>query len=189
PLMKALYEATHALFSPQTLCHPFCHCTKNILKLLCCVWAGVADQLQTNFASDLRAILKSVFKIVTTQMEEVERTHTKTILTATLRNCKINHIIKIIWELKTKTKVFIRDGLMPPDWVPDSTCSHCMACQAPFTFLRRRHHCRSCGKIFCSRCSSHLAPLPHFRQLNPVRVCTHCYTTHLPSTSKNDHCL
>lgn len=34
-----------------------------------------------------------------------------------------------------------------PEWVPDSTCSHCSACRAPFTLLRRRHHCRSCGKV------------------------------------------
>lgn len=31
--------------------------------------AGVADQLQTNFASDLRSILKTVFHIVTSQPE------------------------------------------------------------------------------------------------------------------------
>ncbi|NXB42535.1 LST2 protein, partial [Leucopsar rothschildi] len=31
--------------------------------------AGVADQLQTNFASDMRSILKTVFKIVCSQAE------------------------------------------------------------------------------------------------------------------------
>lgn len=36
------------------------------------VWAGVADQLQTNFASDLRAILKTVFEIVTSRSEPLE---------------------------------------------------------------------------------------------------------------------
>lgn len=34
--------------------------------------AGVADQLQTNFASDLRSILKTVFKIVASQAEPSE---------------------------------------------------------------------------------------------------------------------
>lgn len=34
-----------------------------------------------------------------------------------------------------------------PEWVPDSTCSQCSACRSPFTLLRRRHHCRSCGKV------------------------------------------
>lgn len=34
-----------------------------------------------------------------------------------------------------------------PDWVPDEACSFCTACKAPFTVIRRKHHCRSCGKV------------------------------------------
>lgn len=45
-------------------------------------------------------------------------------------------------------------------WVPDSDCGQCTACGAPFTLVRRRHHCRNCGRIFCSRCSSNSLPLP-----------------------------
>lgn len=40
--------------------------------------------------------------------------------------------------------VFLPD---PPDWVPDEVCSYCTACKAPFTVIRRKHHCRSCGKV------------------------------------------
>ncbi|XP_076149472.1 lateral signaling target protein 2 homolog [Alosa pseudoharengus] len=67
----------------------------------------------------------------------------------------------------------------PPEWVPDDACSSCVSCKAPFTVIRRKHHCRSCGKIFCSRCSSHSAPLPRYGQMKPVRVCTHCYMFHV----------
>lgn len=35
----------------------------------------------------------------------------------------------------------------PPDWVPDEACNSCIACKAPFTVIRRKHHCRSCGKV------------------------------------------
>ncbi|KPP63266.1 hypothetical protein Z043_118491, partial [Scleropages formosus] len=66
-----------------------------------------------------------------------------------------------------------------PVWVPDEACSCCTTCKAPFTVIRRKHHCRSCGKIFCSRCSSHSAPLPRYGQVKPVRVCTHCYMFHV----------
>ena len=42
-----------------------------IHRLFVCI-SGVADQLQTNFASDLRAILKAVFLINASQVEEEE---------------------------------------------------------------------------------------------------------------------
>ncbi|NXC44349.1 LST2 protein, partial [Penelope pileata] len=38
--------------------------TQDMLHTLFVCISGVADQLQTNFASDLRSILKTVFKIV-----------------------------------------------------------------------------------------------------------------------------
>jgi hypothetical protein len=39
-------------------------------------------------------------------------------------------------------------------WMPDVLCKHCYACESQFTMFRRRHHCRLCGQVFCSRCSS-----------------------------------
>lgn len=40
-------------------------------------------------------------------------------------------------------------------WVPDREATRCMSasCGAPFTLTRRRHHCRTCGGVFCSRCA------------------------------------
>ena len=38
-------------------------------------------------------------------------------------------------------------------WVPDSDVVGCMKCSNKFTLLRRRHHCRRCGGIFCYKCS------------------------------------
>ena len=38
-------------------------------------------------------------------------------------------------------------GKVPPIWVPDSVATHCMNCGLKFSVLRRRHHCRACGKV------------------------------------------
>jgi len=38
------------------------------------------------------------------------------------------------------------------EWVPDKNASACMDCKQIFTFFRRRHHCRFCGKIYCNKC-------------------------------------
>ena len=38
-------------------------------------------------------------------------------------------------------------GKVPPLWVPDSAATHCMNCGLKFTVIKRRHHCRACGKV------------------------------------------
>ena len=41
----------------------------------------------------------------------------------------------------------------PPAWIPDSMAPLCMGCGLAFSLVRRRHHCRSCGRVFCAKCS------------------------------------
>ncbi|XP_038268698.1 lateral signaling target protein 2 homolog isoform X2 [Dermochelys coriacea] len=154
--------------------------TQDMIHTLFVCISGVADQLQTNFASDLRSILKTVFHIVTSQPEAPVGTDTgqeeEVREASPLADCALcsSH--------REGNRIRNGDGTsrLPP-WVPDGTCSQCTSCRAPFSMVRRRHHCRSCGKIFCSRCSQHTAPLPHYGLLKPVRVCIHCYTMHLPA--------
>ncbi|XP_034003915.1 lateral signaling target protein 2 homolog isoform X1 [Trematomus bernacchii] len=151
-----------------------------IHRLFVCI-SGVADQLQTNYASDLRSILKTLFEVMATKCEEGDDDNHKkagpVLRNAVLEDCALCQETISSSELAAKA----REGQFedPPDWVPDEACNSCIACKAPFTVIRRKHHCRSCGKIFCSRCSSHSAPLPRYGQVKPVRVCTHCYMFHV----------
>ncbi len=45
-------------------------------------------------------------------------------------------------------------------WEYDDFQPNCASCQNSFTPLNRRHHCRLCGKIFCSDCSDQRALIP-----------------------------
>lgn len=73
-------------------------------------------------------------------------------------------------------------------WVPDHAVSRCTTCQTEFWLGRRKHHCRSCGQIFCADCSEYWAPLSDGKT---VRLCEPCYqnvcgkmtNSHQPSTS------
>lgn len=69
--------------------------------------------------------------------------------------------------------------LTPPAWIPDESAPHCMSCQSVFTVVRRRHHCRNCGKVFCGKCSSNAVPLPRYGHVKPVRVCNRCFMFHV----------
>ncbi|EDO44969.1 predicted protein, partial [Nematostella vectensis] len=59
-------------------------------------------------------------------------------------------------------------------WTDDKEALNCQQCEQPFSLSRRKHHCRSCGGIFCQPCSSNTMPLPS--SAKPVRVCDSCHT-------------
>lgn len=63
----------------------------------------------------------------------------------------------------------------PTLWVPDHAVDHCMGCGIEFWLGRRRHHCRSCGRVFCADCSENSTPLPSEQLYSPVRVCSDCF--------------
>eukprot|EP01050_Picozoa_sp_SAG11_P013087 SAG11_NODE_1506_length_4781_cov_2.355831_3_plen_354_part_00 len=61
------------------------------------------------------------------------------------------------------------------EWEPDSATKACNDCGAPFTFKRRRHHCRICGQIFCSLCSKNrLVVTDEGNGGEAMRACMRC---------------
>ncbi|MBN3273515.1 LST2 protein, partial [Polyodon spathula] len=151
----------------------YCSSRDMIHRLFVCI-SGVADQLQTNFASDMRTILKSVFEVTASSADpcadsaEIE-----------LEVEEKDSSVSRQQECKLCEDPDDSNAAGPPVWVPDSSCNRCSACETLFTFLRRRHHCRSCGQIFCARCSPHETSIPRFGQMRAVRVCSHCFTSHI----------
>lgn len=166
-------------------------------RLFVCI-AGVADQLQTNFASDLRNILKCVFLMNSSQIvEDTEgskdessgSTNQPTVVPNDLTEPEnIHERQEPLPEYEDMEETALtHDRTSPvtergeecveraPAWVPDNDAPRCMACQAGFTVVRRRHHCRNCGKVFCGRCSSNNVPLPRYGHTKPVRVCNRCF--------------
>ncbi|KAH7907006.1 Dbl homology domain-containing protein, partial [Hygrophoropsis aurantiaca] len=93
---------------------------------------------------------------------------------------------------------------LPPLWVPDADAPACMRCARPFgwglgrnevqggqgrIWLRRRHHCRLCGRCVCAECSGktfYISDTPNTTQnpgpaaaaasnYKPARACDECY--------------
>ena len=83
-------------------------------------------------------------------------------------------------------------------WIEDDAVKQCFSCSTYFSLFNRRHHCRSCGRIYCGTCSSKKTKLPkdiekfpkapekyHIKVLwenilyssdsEKVRVCNKCY--------------
>jgi len=55
-------------------------------------------------------------------------------------------------------------------WVPDKERLCCVICGRTFHFFFRRHHCRGCGEVVCSDCSSKQ------KLLQDERYCDNCRT-------------
>ncbi|KAM9323329.1 zinc finger FYVE domain-containing protein 9 [Pholidichthys leucotaenia] len=66
-------------------------------------------------------------------------------------------------------------GEVAPVWVPDSQAPVCMKCDVKFTFTKRRHHCRACGKVFCATCCSLKCRLMYMDR-KEARVCVTCHS-------------
>ncbi|KAJ2493980.1 Vacuolar protein-sorting-associated protein 27 [Coemansia sp. RSA 2050] len=75
-------------------------------------------------------------------------------------------------KLAVVTSVAMADTASAPEWEDSPVCQRC---RTAFTFTNRKHHCRHCGKCYCSDCSSNNMPIPKFAIYDPVRVCHGCY--------------
>jgi len=79
-------------------------------------------------------------------------------------------------EIKRLQRLLQVRGNGGPPWVPDWFVDACSGCTSAFTIIRRRHHCRQCGNIFCSTCSNNQAIIPSDYYHNVrVRVCNECF--------------
>lgn len=67
----------------------------------------------------------------------------------------------------------VRPGETKPEWVPDHDAPQCSNCAAKFTFTRRRHHCRACGRVFCTGCCNMKSQLKYL-DYKEARVCSMC---------------
>ncbi|CEF71447.1 Lateral signaling target protein 2 homolog [Strongyloides ratti] len=135
-----------------------------IHRLFVCI-AGVADQLQTNYSQDVRKLLKMVL-----QPNEIVPVY------------EVNGKTARVPENEEETGIEVQEETLPLSsfivgvrWVPDEECDQCTSCNTSFSIIRRRHHCRNCGRIFCSYCSSNRLALPELGYDKKVRVCDMCY--------------
>lgn len=71
----------------------------------------------------------------------------------------------------------VNEPMIPSkDWSPDRDWNSCERCKVvAFTLIRRRHHCRYCGRCVCGACSEQRIP---YRTKN-LRACKDCHQIYL----------
>ncbi|KAJ8254608.1 hypothetical protein GJAV_G00194910 [Gymnothorax javanicus] len=84
-------------------------------------------------------------------------------------------------KLKMEDFKEVNKALKGQAWLRDDEATQCKLCQKEFSISRRKHHCRNCGDIYCSHCSSNELALPSYPR--PVRVCDTCHSLLLQRSS------
>jgi len=160
---------------------------RDVLQCLYLAVSSIADQMITNHAKDLRQMLHHTFK-----MNQPFELSEDVIMVA--KTDEIRQITSTCVEPSTSEEITAEtrhhvlgpdscgeDGNIPqirqepPTWVPDSEVTRCSSCDDTFTLLKRKHHCRYCGQIFCQSCTAKSAVLNFTKTKSPVRVCDGCY--------------
>jgi hypothetical protein len=85
-------------------------------------------------------------------------------------------LIRVEQEWAKLTEEEKRLGSVAPAWVSDDLAPVCMKCASKFSITRRRHHCRACGKVFCSTCCWQKVKLIH-DDSKEDRACNDCVKT------------
>lgn len=76
------------------------------------------------------------------------------------------------------------ESKVAPEWEDSDAC---MMCSDLFTLLNRKHHCRSCGGVFCQTHSSETSTIPELGINIPVRICDNCYGEQKDKRKKMKH--
>eukprot|EP01127_Copromyxa_protea_P015639 TRINITY_DN4532_c0_g1_i1.p1 TRINITY_DN4532_c0_g1~~TRINITY_DN4532_c0_g1_i1.p1 ORF type:complete len:523 (+),score=42.45 TRINITY_DN4532_c0_g1_i1:94-1662(+) len=61
-----------------------------------------------------------------------------------------------------------------PPWISDHSVDECRQCSIEFRMLKRKHHCRYCGGVFCNECAIEKMEIREMNITKPVRVCKDC---------------
>ncbi|CAH8527016.1 unnamed protein product [Schistosoma rodhaini] len=84
-------------------------------------------------------------------------------------------------------------SIRPPErryWMQDENCKFCFECGTRFTAIRRKHHCRVCGRIFCNQCSNQIVEGTQIGLDGLQRACSYCAETLISTnTNKPEHSL
>lgn len=96
--------------------------------------------------------------------------------------------LRSLMAMKSDNLTSYKDTELQRFWMPDAMVKECYECSQKFTTFWRKHHCRLCCLIFCSKCCSHTVPGKIINCSGDLKVCTYCLKMvlcHLQSADLN----
>jgi len=80
-------------------------------------------------------------------------------------------------ESRRKTFQFqeLDETYVAPVWIPDEHVEKCPICNAKFSLVFRKHHCRLCGNVICKNCSDFKIIIRALGD-KPQKICVNCHS-------------
>ncbi|OQS06205.1 serine protease family S15 [Thraustotheca clavata] len=125
-----------------------------------------------------KGVLEVIFSWSAHDPRGISRGYKKAILSLVSSVARLENIFL---ALRIAASGFIKSK----NWVNDKDRSYCFICRESFGAFRRRHHCRLCGDITCSKCATITAVKLPVVGLCQVRICNRCLTENDTSRSSN----
>lgn len=108
--------------------------------------------------------------------QNVAETHVEYQVDTSLGRTPLNVVKRIsnLLAMKDKDLGDYKNSELQKLWMPDSKSRECYDCSVKFNTFRRKHHCRLCGQIFCSKCCNQIIPGKIIKCSGDLRVCNYC---------------
>ena len=142
------------------------------------VGAPLKDAERAHTRTKLRECIQEARSVLMVVPEKVVQSKDHTMLkNQSVRASEMAMHLENFWQQEWLQREASRER-----WVVDSERGRCTSCKCPLGWLRvrRRHHCRQCGDIFCSSCLGRRKVLTALAYASPEKVCNRCYGTQLP---------
>ncbi|XP_055858683.1 putative 1-phosphatidylinositol 3-phosphate 5-kinase [Episyrphus balteatus] len=105
-------------------------------------------------------------------VEKADETHPEATEGRTMLNV-LKRISNIVAAKNSNLRNY-KDTELQRFWMPDAIAKECYDCSQKFSAFRRKHHCRLCGQIFCSKCCNQVVPGTIIMCSGDLKVCNYC---------------
>jgi hypothetical protein len=124
----------------------------------------------------------SILKVADWSYDELHRGFKKCRDKVHVKGAFIHDVRELTLLIRSKEavlrRVFVHEvdsgGLRDVGWIVNGGLTFCLVCASPFAALTWRHHCRACGLVACSSCTSSTAYIEGFEHCGRQRVCHNC---------------
>lgn len=150
-------------------------CTRDSLALADLFHSTTSDESVTNIITFVGAVYselqESIPQSQTQTTMDKDKHELQKLKALSLKSS--DELKLLLLFLLSRVQSFSREGYRKNEWVDSESTHQCSNCNCAFSISNRKHHCRSCGQVFCSKCTDKTVLIK--ASMSELRCCDYCY--------------